>query len=660
MWPIPQPRVIEQTRPLVHLIMDLLKRMRDTRAEASASAELALKYECDMPLPSYAVEVGEAYAARVCDCFRESSGETLSVREILDGEDLKRLPARQCAPFTLGDRHEIPVTVDGCPGRSYKMWLVISTRHLGETIMCEKPLAVIEPKVSICAMPNPNYAPIDERRIVWQALINGYRQHVERLRNQLAKAAETDVPVPNNPVISAGLIAIHNGGPNARSLVGGWCEEASGGPIYRYQHRQTLLVYPTLEPSYQLDLVDALWRFVEGFRQDTADVALAVLALMCTPKDGSTPVTALLDPVIITDQEIADYLCPDRKTGLSHHIYNRIHAAMEQLQALSFDVDFSKTSRPGARDGLSWKGDRLFDIVNVEHLQYDLFGERTSLALAWAVRAGMWAYYWFNPKTLRYVGKMSRASLALDSRRGRSLVRKIGQRLLLLSQVSRQRGKVSILVSTLLSDIGELLSPEKRTHSWASTIRDALESAIAELLELNIFRQVEWPDGGGPQDIDRNKGWTDRWLNSRIFVRVSDNTNPSRTKLTWLTERPRSRPITDLIRIIRTNAANPMLQATVAKTLGVSRPYLSLIESGRKRPSKKLRLAIIKWAEEVVRISKRTGEGLPESCQLLLKASEDVIATPARRPQRSVRRRPRSASIDLPEAKRDTSIGSAI
>jgi hypothetical protein len=140
----------------------------------------------------------------------------------------------------------------------------------------------------------------------------------------------------------------------------------------------------------------------------------------------------------------------------------------------------------------------------------------------WLVRAGMSASVWFTPDTRQYIGTMARVLLQLGNRKNRLVAKRIGQYLLLRSDTSRARHTVEFRVVELLGDIGELLLPDEREKNWTSRMRTAVEEGLELLTRHEVVKCVEWPDGFGPGDIDRYKGWSDRWLNARIRITVGD------------------------------------------------------------------------------------------------------------------------------------------
>jgi DNA-binding transcriptional regulator YiaG len=307
---------------------------------------------------------------------------------------------------------------------------------------------------------------------------------------------------------------------------------------------------------------------------------------MCEPSVGDRPKYPMLTAVSITDEAILSYMSagPDRESARL-----TIHAAMDDLRKLSFDVNFDSPI-PGRR--LFWQGDHLFHIVKIEHVQEGIFGGESVLSTVWAVRAGLWALAWFTPDTRQYIGSMARVLLRLGNRGNRLVAKKIGQRLLLLSQNCRPRGLVEIFVHELLEDIGELLLPEKREKNWASRIRTYVEEAMELLEDCGVFKKVEWPDGSGPGDIDRSKGWSDRWLNARIRVTTMANRRAESGSARAQRSFGKREDGTDRvaltgaeIRFARTNIAPPWTQEELAKRVRTSRRHLSQIETEKRKPS---------------------------------------------------------------------------
>ena len=136
----------------------------------------------------------------------------------------------------------------------------------------------------------------------------------------------------------------------------------------------------------------------------------------------------------------------------------------------------------------------------------------------WAVKPGMWASVWFTTDTRQYIARMARVLLGFARDKRRLLAKRIGQRLLLLGQARRPRMPFEVSLQELPRDAGELLKPETRNYHWASRSREILEAALELLKTHKVIKAVEWPEGYGPDDLDRSKGWGHRWLNARIRV----------------------------------------------------------------------------------------------------------------------------------------------
>jgi DNA-binding XRE family transcriptional regulator len=427
---------------------------------------------------------------------------------------------------------------------------------------------------------------------------------------------------PNNPAIAAGLEAISKGGKRARFLTGGWEENESGRLHYIHRGSKTgrILVYPKLvrKPDTSLG-AETLWHYVENLNPFTADVALAVLAQMCEPSVGDKPKFPLLQPVPITAQAILRYKGIRRRGSERSVLLRRIHDEMERLRGLNLDVESLSAFNPasGRFERVSWQNDRLFDIVKVGVIQETLLGETRDIEVAWQVRAGQWAYLWLSPEARVYVGKMARVLLELDHRENRGpevLAKKIGQRVLFLYYALRSQNPLKLRVGNLLEDVGELPQPKARSAHWAGRTRDNFEQAMT-ILEpgdsftdgIGIFRNVEWPQGHGPDDSDRRKGWPENWLSAVVLITMPDSpplppdsteVKPKRVRRlrralrTSLDER-----IGPAIRHARLCLEPHWTQQGLAERLGISLTYLSLIESNKRQPSQELTLRIRRWLE---------------------------------------------------------------
>ena len=438
--------------------------------------------------------------------------------------------------------------------------------------------------------------------------------------------------MPNNPLIAAGIEAIVKGGKNARILQNGWCENESGRPIYLHNGNSggRIIVYPSPTPHYTDPLLtnETLWEFVESFSVFTSDVALAVLAQLCEPSTGDKPKFPMLESVRITSDAILSYKGIQQWGTDRLELRKRVHEEMEKLRSLYFNVEKFPATNPTTKrwesKGVSWEGDRFFDIVKVEIYQDYVSKdgkkeEIEQIELSWQVRAGQWAYWWLNAQGRVWIGRMAHAILQLDHREVRSsevLAKKIGQHLILLFHAIRFRSTLELIVGNLLENVGELVEPEKRPRNWASRTRERFDEAMLKLKEMGLFSEVVWPIGYEPGDADRSKGWVDKWLASKIKISLVDDlltqsmitANKQQPRLAPATEPKRGRPkssTTDLavdgsaIRRARTELV--WSQEELAKHLDISATYLSQIESGKRKPAKELTKKLNKWLANTAR-----------------------------------------------------------
>ena len=411
---------------------------------------------------------------------------------------------------------------------------------------------------------------------------------------------------PNNPLVAAGMQAIWKGGRKARQLQGGWSESEGGRVTYQHHGNRggRIIVYPDLMRNAldSLPTTQMLWSFVENLNPYTGDVALAVLAQLVEPSQGDRPKYPLLQPVRITASAILHYKGIQR-WGLERRLQEeRIAREMEHLRALTFDVEQFPMFNPdtGKRDRGCWQGDRLFDIVKVEHVQETLFGESEVVQVAWLVRAGHWAYWWLNAHGRVYLARMARALLELDHQ-GTAMAKKLGQRLVLLAGAIPEFQKLRI--DRLLEDVGELPEPSLRDKKWAGRIRERFDAALVALQQAGILARVEWPDGSGPGDPDRNKGWVQDWLARCVHITMPSTAPPSPPRSLPVPSSYRPRKKTSLEqRIEGTNIRTARMergmgQQCLADHLGISRKHLSELENDKKLPSRNLDRKIRQWLE---------------------------------------------------------------
>jgi DNA-binding XRE family transcriptional regulator len=356
-----------------------------------------------------------------------------------------------------------------------------------------------------------------------------------------------------------------------------------------------------------------LWDLVTQYSALTADVALAVLAQLCEPSVGSKPQYPLLESVRITADALLHYKGLQRWGRERRLLHERVAAEMALLQRLHFDVErypvWNVATQKWETAGMSWKGDRLFDIVEVELYQERLSGTPERVEVCWLVRAGQWARWWLHAQGRVWIGHLARVLLTLDhrdTRGGAVLAKKLGQRMILLGEALRLGVPITRRIDHLLEDIGELPLAAQRTKDWARRTRERFDAAMLLLQERGVFVELVWPDGYGPGDADRSKGWVERWLSARVQMTFTGTPQPlARAAATPDTTVPRQRHARRSTRtttvegatIRHTRKERGWSQKALAHTLDISVPYLSQIEMGKRVPSAKLTRQLASWLE---------------------------------------------------------------
>jgi DNA-binding XRE family transcriptional regulator len=406
------------------------------------------------------------------------------------------------------------------------------------------------------------------------------------------------------------MAALWKGGAKARHLQGGWQATETGRPIYQHRGRKggRILVYPHGAPSATAPLPtpEALWELIAQLNPFTADVALAVLAQLCEPSVGRKPQAPFLEPVRITADAILQYKGIRRWGGERRLLHERVFEEMERLRSLHFDVDKYPERHPttGKWDpqGISWQGDRLFDIVKVDLYQQSLFGDREHIAVSWSVRAGQWAHWWLNAQGRVWVGRMARILLEFDHREQRGaavMAKKIGQRLVLLGDILPVGTPITRRIDHILEDIGELPTPDQRPRNWLGRTRNRVEAGLDLLQEAGVCA-VGWPEG---YSSIPNR----RWLETKIQLTVPETLPalpppvpevlpvPRATPTRRLQRRPKMQTPIDGTTIRQIRLERHWSQRALAKHLGITRPYLAQIENGVRSPSSLLAAKVQAW-----------------------------------------------------------------
>ena len=421
-------------------------------------------------------------------------------------------------------------------------------------------------------------------------------------------------PIPNNPYSHFVVEAIAKGGTLARYITDGWRENTIDGQPQLLKQaapwRGGSMVAKFDPVEQQAVNAAELWARVEGLNPLTADVALAILGTLGDPRQGEKPKFPMLEPVVITTERILQYKGIQKWGSDRRVLQQRIAAEFKTLQDLTVEVrsiPFGKEKK-GKELLVSIPRCKLFDVAEVYEDQYCLNGLVDKIPIGWAIRAGMWANYWFNSHGRMWLSGMSRVLLELDHRtvRGADVVaKKIGLLLLAVpGGTAHWNAPITRGVERLLADIGELPEPDHRGKDWANRTRERLDTALAMLKECGALMEYR-PSDDYPDPGDRGKGWVERWLSASItltapeFVTLESDKEQQQAVIppSWQRKRPRlgkprkalepgqSLDETTVNRIRQTAAARNLLLKALAEQLGVARSTLSNVLARREAPS---------------------------------------------------------------------------
>lgn len=420
--------------------------------------------------------------------------------------------------------------------------------------------------------------------------------------------------IPNNPLIAATVAALFKGGPKAAELLGGWSETAERRLVYRHigRKRGQIVVYADLcgEDRSSTPSLAEQWAYVRSLSPLTVDVLMMILAQLCDPSQRGRAMYPTLSPVKVTVNRLLGYKRYSR-WGLERAQFRASFAdEIGRLQKLRFDVREypgwdASIDRWNAR-GLDYFGDCIFEVGNARE-KYCSERQDCLLEAAWLIRAGHWAEWWLNTRGTVWTSSVPNLLLTLDHRRNRGielLAKKIGFHMLLLWGAVRSRYTFVRRVDHLLEDIGELVIPAQRDSHWAGRLRDRLDEALLRLQEIGLFAEVSWPDGWGPGDLDRGKGWVDHWLASNVRISrpggpvVGDGGSEKvesvrRRRRRKRMAKPHPQLVGSEIRALRTGREMSLLN--FAGQMGISTSYLSQIESGKRAVSENIIQRLKPW-----------------------------------------------------------------
>lgn len=409
--------------------------------------------------------------------------------------------------------------------------------------------------------------------------------------------------IPNNPLVAAAFAAVFKGGSKARSLINGWEADENGRLRYRHIGRRggEISVYfddSNPEGSTSHSPLAKQISCIESLNPLTADVLFAILAQLCEKSSGNRTFYPLSTPVLISTNAILKYKNIQRWGWERSDLRRRIKQELELIRQLRFDIIQFPSWDPGIKSwnhkGVSAIGDKIVDLVDFDEITMVLDNREKLVDAMWSARVGHWSRWWLNTQAKVWLGEIPIDLLELDHRANRgaaNLAKKIGLGTTVLLEALKSRSYIERRVDHLLEAIGELPIKEARDSHWAGRTRDRFDEALIRLQEAGIFAKVEWPKGDGPGDLDRNKGWVNRWLESKIKIHrrnavVREEQPGAKQGRQWSPKRRKSRNGSAKMdaglsgRAIRKRRIEESLtQEQLARKLNISNAYLSKIEN---------------------------------------------------------------------------------
>jgi hypothetical protein len=318
--------------------------------------------------------------------------------------------------------------------------------------------------------------------------------------------------------------------------------------------------------------------------------------------------------VVITPQDILRHKAISSQGRELVDLEQRVAQAMETLRVLQFDFSKSRPGDSARKYQVGLRRDHLLIIAKYTETEGDLSsGQYHEYTRAWTVMLGQWANHFLNRGGVYWVSNLAQATLQLGHRRNRpgdSLAKKIMYLLFVVpASIRHIEAPCEMTITSLLQRIGELPVPENRDRNWGTSTREALQDALNVLEETGLVASVEWPDGFGPADTPRVKGWVSRWLAARIRITgLEAYKTMLEAREKGLTAPPvRSEPklsapkpeagknaalVVDASAIWQKLDRLHWQQRTLAKHLGYSQTYLSYVMSGRRKASKEMARAL--------------------------------------------------------------------
>lgn len=458
---------------------------------------------------------------------------------------------------------------------------------------------------------------------------------IEKIQTSDKKPAVPSVPrAPeppefsiNNKVVHGVGMAIAAGGPNAQKKVAAWRKnQVNGHPVFTCnQGRDEMTVY--LEPTgYN---APELWAKVHGMDALTLDVFLAVLMLVCDPRNKAAyPHFGwfTVNPAQIVDMKAFRRYGNDRRV-----LIGKVVEAVHTISDLRTDFVIRWPGRGKKEQNRVARetGCRVLHIGSVVYVEQGQLFEhpeefpKDKQAVAVNIFIGKWGTYWLRDGERYYwVAAASRKLLEYEhrsDRMGEVFAKKIGMLLLTMEGgTDSQEKTLELSIENLLEEIRELLAEEFRGkrltgedgvetregEHWASRTDEYLQLGLTCLRQDGLLASYNF-SSDYPEPGDRGRGWVRRWLSAKVYL-ITPKAAAQMEQTPPQIQRPapeRKRRIRGLGKVRKPLQRGQYLDAvtvaavyhayharywtqeTLAKELKVARPTLSNVLNRREAPS---------------------------------------------------------------------------
>lgn len=341
----------------------------------------------------------------------------------------------------------------------------------------------------------------------------------------------------NNPAVRTSLNAISRGGPKALSLENGWKKT---GNTFTFQMNQqgggTITCFiqgPRQDDGQEAEKYSAEQQLdvIHGFGGLTLDVVLGIMATLTAPtqnyKEARYPRPGR---VLIDTNSLMKYKGFNRRGQDRVLLEKQIQTEMERVRSVWMHIDAyrvppQKTDNTKKARGYDTVREKtpLFEMTEIELGNRTLFNELDVMHTVWEIGVGSWGRSWWNEDngTSHWVQDASKALIELPhTETGAILAKKIALGAFICAGKNPE-----LMLEPMKTTVGEVLrnyiglpEEQKRGNDWARRERERLEAAFEILENVEILERVEWPDGYGPADVYRGKGWSRGWLAARVVL----------------------------------------------------------------------------------------------------------------------------------------------